>query len=213
MKPYWLDKVLVLGLTVVLAIAIGCSGIGAQPPEAQDKSDSLPFSDSEALELSKGTPIYVRLQQPISSLTAETGQSFSAVLDEPLMVSGRMVAPEGALVSVRVVAARKSGHLHNAGYVRVTLSSLTINGKEIPIQTSSAFVEGGSFKNRNLVYMGGGAGGGALPGALSGNGALIGSMIGSGGDTTAAYATGTTEVGFAADRRIGFRLIAPLSIS
>jgi hypothetical protein len=215
MKPYWIDKVLALGLLGVLAIAIGCSGVGAQPPDVQDKTGSLPFSKTDGFELSKGTAIYVRLQQPISSSTAEAGQNFSAVLDEPLMVNGRVVAPEGAAVGGFVVAARKSGHLHNAGYLRVTLSSLTVNGKEIPIQTSSVFVEGGSFKNRNLAYIGGGAGGGALIGGAAGGGkgALIGSMIGAGGGTTAAYATGKKEVGFAAERRIGFRLIEPLNIS
>lgn len=215
MKPYWTDKVLVLGFMVVLALAVGCSGMGAQPPDIQDKNGSLPFSNSDALEVSKGTSIYVRLQQAISSSTAEPGQNFSAVLDEPLMVSGRLIASEGALVTGRVVAARKSGHLYNAGYLRVTLSSLTVNGKQIPIQTSSVFVEGGSFKNRNLAYIGGGAASNLLPKGLANgdNGSLIGSMVGPGGDTSAAYVVGKTEVGFAADRRMGFRLVAPLTIS
>ena len=215
MKPYGIDKVLAMGLLAVVAIAIGCNGIGAQPPDVQNKTGSLPFSKNDSFELSKGTPIYVRLQQDISSSTAEAGQSFSAVLDEPLMINGRTVAPEGAAVSGRVVAARKSGHLHNAGYLRVTLCSLTVNGKEVPVQTSSVFVEGGSFKNRNLAYMGGGAGGGALIGAPvgGGKGALIGSIIGTGGGTTAAYATGKKEVGFAAERRMGFLLIEALNIS
>lgn len=215
MKPYWTNKVLALGLLIVAAIVLGCRGVGAQPPDTQDNTGSPPFSNADALELSKGTPIYVRLQQPISSSTAEAGQSFTAVLDEPLMANGRLLAPEGTQVSGRVVAARKSGHLHNAGYVRVTLASLTINGKEVPIQTSSLFVEGGSFKNRNLAYIGGGAGGGALIGGLAGGGkgAALGSLIGTGGGATAAYATGGKEVGFAPERRMGFRLIEPLDIS
>lgn len=210
-----IDKILVLGLLGVLAIAIGCSGVDPQPPEVQDKTDSLPFSKTDGLEISKGTPIYVRLQQSISSSTAEAGQTFSAVLDEPLMNNGRVVAPEGASVNGRVVAARRSGRLHNAGYLRVTLCSLTINGKEVPIQTTSVFVEGGSFKNRNLAYIGGGAGGGGLLGALAGGGkgALIGSSIGAAGGATAAYAAGKNEVGFTAERRMGFRLIEPLGIS
>src|SRR5215471_19404811 len=114
MKPYFMAKVLALGLLVVVVSAIGCNGIGAQPP-ATDNGGSLPFSKSERLELAKGTAIYVRLQQSISSATAQTGESFSAVLDEPLMVNGQTVAPSGAEVKGRVVAARKSGHLHNAG--------------------------------------------------------------------------------------------------
>jgi hypothetical protein len=215
MKPYWTDTVLALGALVVFTMAIGCSGVGAQPPDVQDKTGSLPFSGTDGFELSKGTPIYVRLQQPISSTTAETGQSFSAVLDEPLMVNGRIVAPEGALVKGRVVAARKSGHLHDAGYLRVTLSSLSVNGREVPIQTSSMFVEGGNLKNRTLAYSGGGTGGHSLLGALAGGdkGDLVGSMVGTGGGTSAAYASGNKEVGFAAERRMSFHLIEPLNIS
>ena len=136
------------------------------------------------------------------------------MLDEALEINGKTVAPTGAPLSGRVVAARESGRLHNAGYLRLTLISITLNGKEAPIQTSSLFVKGGSYKKRNFAYIGGGAGSGALIGALvgGGNGALIGSAIGAAGGTTAAYATGKKEVGFAAERRLGFRLMQPLEV-
>ena len=137
------------------------------------------------------------------------------MLDEPVIIDGQTVAPKGAEVSGRVLAARQSGHLHDAGYLRITLASISLNGKTIPIQTSSMFVQGGSFKNRNLAYIGGGTGGGALLGALigGGKGAAIGATAGAAGGTTAAYATGKKEVVFGTERRLGFRLTQAVSVA
>lgn len=219
MKQYR-DLVLALILLIAAGLAVGCNGAGAQPPTAgnadNNPGSSPPFSAAEqaAFTIPKGTPIYVRLQQSITSRTAQAGENFSAVLDEPLEIDGKTIAPSGTTLNGRVVAARESGRLHNAGYLRLTLVSITLNGKDVPVQTSSLFVQGGSYKKRNFAYIGGGAGGGALIGALvgGGKGALIGSAVGAAGGTTAAYATGKKEVGFAAERRLGFRLMQPLDV-
>jgi hypothetical protein len=219
MKGYFSRNITLFTLLVLALLAAGCSvGAKAPAPAAADNystSQQLPFTETKPLIVPANTAIYVRLQQSISSTTAQPGQQFSAVLDEPLVVDGQTLAPGGTAVTGRVVSARESGHLHNSGYLRITLTSMTVNGKSVPLQTNSVFVSGGSYKKRNLAFIGGGAGGGALLGGLigGGKGALIGSAAGAAGGTTAAYATGKKEVGFVAERRLGFRLTQPVNIS
>jgi hypothetical protein len=195
-------------LLVLTGLVAGC-GVGTQPEnvaaDTPAHSQQLPFAEGKALVVPANTSVYVRLQQPISSATAQSGQSFSAVLDEPLAMDGQTLAPTGAAVTGTIVAARESGHFNSAGYLRITLTSIVLNGKTVPIQTNSMFVGGGSYKKRNLAFMGSGTGGSALFGALAGGGANV--------DTTATYAAGKNEVGFVAEKRLGFRLTQPLNIS
>ena len=208
-----------VAIALSLALIAGCSKqVTSAEAAGNDSSSALPFHRNSQAAVAQttvpaGTPIAIRMQTSVSSKTASAGEHFQAVLDEPITVDGKTVAPRGADVTGRVVSARSSGRLHKPGYLRLTLDSITLNGKNLPLETSSIFVQGSSHKKRNAVMIGGGAGAGALIGALAGGpkGALIGSAIGAGAGTGTAYATGKKEVGIGVERRLTFRLIQPLT--
>jgi len=221
----------ILALFAALLLLGGCSSVSPNPQAANTDSTSTPdtaapFSsrvasavglkpDLPAITIPAGTPIGVRLQNSISSASANSGDHFDAVIDEDVLVDGHVAIPKGANATGRIVAAKNSGHLHAPGYLRLALDSVSVNGKDVPVQTSSIFAQGGSHKNRNLAMIGGGTAAGALIGGLAGGpkGMLIGSAIGAGAGTGTAYATGKKEVGFAAERRLTFRVTQPLTIS
>jgi hypothetical protein len=172
------------------------------------------FSRPEELTVPSGTPVTVRLSTSVSSASNHAGDRFDAVLDAPLVIGGKTVAPAGAAVTGRVVAAEESGHLQHPGMIQLALDTIAINNKPVSVTSSSVIAKGQSHEKRNLAWIGGSTAGGALIGGLAGGGkgALIGSAVGAGGGTTAAYATGKKDVGFGVERRLTFRLTHSVTI-
>ncbi len=226
-------------LASVMAWSVACSKMpensdaatteaGASGETASAKKDSgLPFSGDkttpehkglfsreESITVPSGTPVTVRLSTAVSSASNHAGDRFDAVLDAPLVVNGKTVAPAGAAVTGRVVAAEESGRLEHPGMIQLALDTITINNKAVEVSSSSVIARGSSHKKRNMGWIGGGAAGGALIGGLAGGGkgALIGSAVGAGAGTGTAYATGKKDVGFGVERRLTFRLTQSVTI-
>jgi hypothetical protein len=180
------------------------------PSYSAQQANSLP-----PLVIRAGTPITVRLQERLSSASAEPGGRFDAVIDEPIVVDNQVVVPVGAVASGHVTVARRSGRLHHPGELGLTLDSVTVGQQTIPLGTSNVVSRGRSHKKRNWGFIGGGTGGGAVIGALAagGKGALIGSGIGAAAGTTTAFVTGKKDVAFGAERRLRFRLNHDINVS
>jgi hypothetical protein len=216
-----------ISLGLMMLLLAGCGTMSSNPqaatPDPSASGQNAPFGSGSKLgalfsskpdiNIPAGTVLGVTMQNSVSSASAGSGDHFEATIDEPVVINGKTVIPNGAKASGRVVAAKSSGHLESPGYLRLTLESVTISGKEVPVTTSTIFVQGGSHKKRNWAIIGGSTAGGALIGGLAGGpkGALIGSAIGAGGGTGVAYATGKKDVTIPAERHIGFRMTQPIT--
>ncbi len=108
--------------------------------EGQKPESALPFRDTESLPA--GTLLTVRLKNPISAENPVAKGTFEAILDEPVVSEGNTLVPRGITVAGRVESARASKVKRNRGYVRLTLDSIDLAGKDLPIQTSSLFARG-----------------------------------------------------------------------
>ena len=194
--------------TATSADASAPNGTSSVPFAEHGKAEAAMPAAAQSITVPAGTAVTVRLQNAVSSASSNSGDRFDAVLDAPLVVNGKTIAPAGANVIGRVVAAKSSGHLKDPGMVQLALASIVIDGREVPVSSSSVIARGSSHEKRNWAMIGGGTAGGALIGGLAGGGkgALIGSAVGAGAGTTGAYATGKKDVGFAAERRLTFRL-------
>ncbi len=152
---------------IVVLVALGfATGCGRQPnvPDASSSDDhakeqKLPFdreagangvSPSRSLvpattKLSEGTSIVIRLRAPLSSASAHVGDTFDAIIDEPVINEGETLVARGAAAVGRVLAAKRSEGKEN-GYLRIALVSMQASGKTVMLDTSSIFDKGGGAK-------------------------------------------------------------------
>jgi hypothetical protein len=177
-------------------------------------ASSIALGRSDPVTLPDNTAIHVTLNQAVTSDQNRPGDHFEATVSEPIIVADKTIIPRGAPVEGLVVDAHHSGRLMGRARLQLALEAVTVNGKSYDIRTSAHPKIGGKHKNRNLLLIGGGAGGGALIGAIAagGEGALIGGPIGAGAGTAAAFMTGKKNVRLPPETHLTFKLVEPLTI-
>ena len=184
-----------------LLIALGVFGISK-------------MTRGESVMVPAGTEIQVKLDQSIATNRATSGDPFQASVAAPLLIDGKEAIPKNALVKGQIVSVRESGRLAGVARMRLELRTVEVNGTEYELHTSNFARRGGDHKKRNWAFIGGGAGGGALLGALAagGKGALIGGPIGAGAGIAAATLTGKKDFVLPAETLLTFQLVDPVSV-
>jgi hypothetical protein len=162
-----------------------------------------------------GAKISVVTDQSVSSKTAKVGQAISGTVAQDVTVGGKVVIPKGSAAKLTVSSVQASGRLSTPAKLYLRLRTVAVGGKTYTFATSSAgSTEKGKGK-RDAGFIAGGAGGGAIIGALAGGGkgAAIGAAAGAGAGTAGAAATGKKDIEYPAETRLAFTTRTAVAIN
>lgn len=187
-----------------------------RPGYAEERPAARASATLGARELPEGTILRVAFDEPISSATAQVGDTVRGrLLDDILADDGTVVAPSGSRVTAKIEHAVSSGKLARPAELRFRLTELETRAGTVPIQTSAYDRVGKTHTKRNVEYIAGGAAVGAIVGQILGKdtestlkGAAAGAAVGTG----VAAATGDLDFTVDAGRTVAFTLEAPVRV-
>jgi hypothetical protein len=168
-------------------------------------------ASSSRMDVPVGTELDVRLQQSLSSATAQVEDRFEATTMVDLKDGDRVIVPAGSVMRGVISAVTKTTRTERKGSLTVAFDQVKINGREYPIRgTVSQAIESEGIKGET-GKIGAGAGVGMIIGGILGGvkGALAGILIGGGGTIAA---TEGKDVELAAGTVLRVRLDSGLNL-
>jgi hypothetical protein len=134
-----------------------------------------------------GTEFDVRLQDSLSSSTAQVEDRFEATTMVDLLEGDRVLVPAGSVMRGVISSVVKAGRVERKGSMTVAFDQVTINGRNYPIRATVTQALESEGVRGEAAKIGTGAGVGAIIGGILGGfkGALAGILIGGGGTIAA----------------------------
>jgi hypothetical protein len=162
-----------------------------------------------------GSKIVIRTIDSISSEKNKIGDTFVAILDEPVVDNGTEIIPKGVDVRGRLANADSAGRVTGSAELGLELTQIYVNGIPYSLSTSEYEEVGESRGGQTAKRAAGGAAIGALIGAIAGGGkgAAIGAGVGGGGATAVQVMTKGEKVNVPSETRLEFTLRTPLVIA
>lgn len=163
-----------------LAATVVLSGCRNDQQTAGNTGDGAADSRVAHRTIPSGTPLDVTLGTSLSSETAGVGDAWAGSV-----LHGQDGIPAGSAVrgTVRAVRTAQKG---NRAMLDLTLSSITVGGRDYRINGDTEAVTAGSPRARNLGAIGAATAAGGIVGHAiggSGKGTLIGAIVGGGAAT------------------------------
>jgi hypothetical protein len=151
----------------------------------------------------------------VNSETNKVGDTFIAVLDEPIYQGGVEVIPRGADVRGRIANINEAGRIAGKAELGLELTQIIVNGIPYSITTSEYNEVGEGRGGQTAKRAGGGAAVGAIIGAIAGGkkGAAIGAGVGAGGATAVQVLTKGEKLNIPSETKLEFTLRSPLVVA
>lgn len=187
----------------------------APPPTDNTAAQAPPPPPSpKKLIIDQGTPVTVRLIDPIDSEKNQTGDTFHATLNAPLSSDGEEAVPAGVELTGHLVSVKSAGKFAGQSEVVLQLDSLSAGGKTYSLQTDQYKKTGSSRGKNTAEKVGGGAVLGSIIGALAGGGkgAAIGAAAGAGVGGGVQAATKGQQIKLPSETMLNFTLQAPITV-
>jgi hypothetical protein len=107
------------------------------------------------LNLVGGTYLTVRTTNPLSTDHNQVGDAFSAVLTEPIVINGFVVARRGQVVQGRVSTVEKAGRVSGTSKLGLELTQLTlVDGQQLNLHSQMVMRDGGTSYGRDAAAIG-----------------------------------------------------------
>lgn len=170
----------------VLAVGAGAAcDQGAAVDASTPAATAAALPPKPAFYLPAGTSLGLVLETSVSSKTSQSGDRVDARLANDLRVGDRLVAAAGSAVRGHVTAAVPSGKVKGRARLAFDFDTLVVGGSEQRIEARAVDITAKNSHKRDGALIGGGAGAGALIGAIvdGKKGAGIGALLGAGAGT------------------------------
>ena len=162
-----------------------------------------------------GSKLVIRMIDSVNSERNKVGETFVAVLEEPISQGGIDLIPRGADVRGRIANVNEAGRVAGSAELSLELTQIIVNGIPYSVTTSEYDQVGEGRGKETAKRAALGAGLGAAIGAIAGGGkgAAIGAGVGGGGATAVQVMTKGEKLNIPSETKLEFTLRVPLVIA
>jgi hypothetical protein len=196
-----------------VAIATGCRQDRENLGSVSDETARKPRM--ETLVIPEGTGVIASLDTRLTTETNRSGDSFSAVTTQPIVVDGRVAIPAGARIQGVLQDVRASGRVKGRAQMTLRYQGIVdAQGNSSSISALPLTLQAASSTHDDVEKIAAGGVLGAIVGGIAGGkkGAAIGAGAGAGAGTVLMLATKGDEVVIEPGQKLRIQLTSPASV-